>query len=136
VPISGLGFYPGVWLRPAYVYGYSQPYTFFNATSGANETEPVLCLCEQWCVCGCDDNADQAYMSSVIGTGNTSAWNATLVAEAVVNGTKNIVINGTLPNGTFTATNGTTITAGASGLRSRTYLLGWCGLLAAVFVML
>jgi hypothetical protein len=136
VPVPGLNFYPGVWLRPAYVYRYSQPYTFYNATAGANETEQVLCLCEQWCECGCDDNADPAYMNSLIGTGDPATWNATLVTESVVNGTESIVVNGTLPNGTYTSANGTTVTAGASGLRSRSYTVAWCGLLAAVFVML
>jgi hypothetical protein len=75
-------------------------------------------------------------MNGVVGTGNTSTWNSTLVAEAVVNGTESIVINGTLPNGTYTAANGTTITAGASGLGGRPYIVGWCGLMAAVFVMM
>jgi hypothetical protein len=138
LPIAGLGLFTGAWLYGAYLYRYPQPYSFYNQTSGLNQTEPVLCLCQQYCECGCDDNEDSAYMDSIIG--DPLSMNASLVQVSVVNGTQTIVINGTLPNGTYTAPNGTTVTAGnvsgASGPMSKSYVLGWCGLMAAVFVML
>jgi hypothetical protein len=138
VPIAGLGFFAGSWLYPAYVYRYSQPYTFYNASLGANQTEPVLCLCQQYSECGCDDNPDPTYMNTIIGTGDPTTWNQTLVQAGMVNGTQSIVINGTLQNGTYMSANGTIVTAGTAGGMSgfRPYLLGWCGLMAAVAVML
>lgn len=141
IPVAGLGFFAGAWLYGAYLYHYTLPYSFYNATSGMNQTEPVLCLCQQYSECGCDDNEDPTYMDSVIGTGSPAAMNASLVQVSDYNGTQSIIINGTLPNGTYTAPNGTTVTvgkiaSGASGPMSKSYVLGWCGLMAAVFVML
>jgi len=97
--IGALAFFPGAWLYGAYLYN-SNPYTFHNDSSGNNETKPVDCLCQEYSVCGCDNNTDPTYMNSVIGNGDVSTLNQSLVRVADVNGTSTIFINGTLPNGT------------------------------------
>jgi hypothetical protein len=68
--------------------------------TGANETKPVTCLCAQYAVCGCDDNSDTSFLDSIIGNGDYSTLNKSLVQVADINGTSTIVLNGTLPNGT------------------------------------
>jgi hypothetical protein len=57
-------------------------------------------LCQEYSVCGCDDNDDNTYLSSVIGDGNPANFNQSLVRVADVNSTSQIFINGTLANGT------------------------------------
>ncbi|KAF2668814.1 hypothetical protein BT63DRAFT_286139 [Microthyrium microscopicum] len=98
--VGALAFFPGLWLYGAYLYPYSSPYSFHNRTSNNNETKPVECLCQEYSVCGCDENSDSTYLDSVIGDGNTTSFNQSLVRVADVNGTSTIVLNGTLPNGT------------------------------------
>jgi hypothetical protein len=51
-------------------------------------------------VCGCDDNANQMYIDSVIGNGSYSGLDRSLVAVGDVNGTETILLNGTLFKGT------------------------------------
>ncbi|KAI4216486.1 MAG: hypothetical protein LQ351_000975 [Letrouitia transgressa] len=86
--------------------------SFRNATNttqaGQNETLPVTCLCQQYNACGCDDNDDRSYLDSIIGNGSIAAMNSSLVHVGPVNGTKTIVLNGTLPNGTDTSSNTST----------------------------
>jgi len=55
--------------------------------------------------CGCDNNTESAYLSSV-------ANNATVSRVADVNGTSTLLINGTLENGT-TASGGSDSGAGS-----------------------
>lgn len=45
-------------------------------------------------------------MNSIVGNGSYAALNKSLVTVSEVNGTRNLVLNGTLPNGT-TAPGGT-----------------------------
>lgn len=107
---------PGIWLYSVYPYYYNNPYRFYNQSAeedrelskraGANETLPVMCLCQEFSVCGCDENTDQTYLNDLIGNGSYAALNKTLVTVSNVNGTKTLVLNGTLPNGT-TAPGGT-----------------------------
>jgi hypothetical protein len=101
--IAALAIFHGVWLYPAYAYVLPHPYTFYNASAGQNQTKPVQCLCEQYQVCGCEDNNDPTYLSSLLGNGSISALNTTLIQVNEVNGTSTILINGTLPNGTTAA---------------------------------
>ena len=61
-------------------------------------------------------------MNSIIGDGNPSTLNQTLVRVANVNGTDTIFINGTLPNGT-TASGGTD--SGAASLMGSPTAFGW-----------
>ena len=54
-------------------------------------------------MCGCEENTEAAYIEQLIGDANR---NSSGVRIANVNGTRTLVINGTLPNGT-TAVKGT-----------------------------
>ena len=95
----------------AYAYNFNHPYYFHNASnttdSKNNESLPVTCVCEQYSACGCDDNGNTTYIDSLLGDGKDSSQNSSLVHVGNVNGTKTVVINGTLPNGTDTTeTNG------------------------------
>lgn len=114
---------PGLWLYSTYPYYYNNPYRFHNSSAtnrtntdndnnnakrelwtrqdqGANETLPVMCVCEQYVVCSCDENDDQSYIDELVGNGSYAALNKTLVTVSDVNGTKTLVLNGTLENGT------------------------------------
>lgn len=99
--LGALAFWPGIWLYGAYTYPYSRPHSYYNATSKANETTPVTCGCDPYAVCGCDENGDQQFLSDIIGNGTN--LNDTIVSVALVNNTKTILLNGTLPNGTTIA---------------------------------
>ena len=50
--------------------------------------------------CGCDNNSNTTYLDSLVGDGSAADENSTLVHVGNVNGTKTLIINGTLPNGT------------------------------------
>ncbi len=50
--------------------------------------------------CGCDNNSNTTYLDSLVGNGSTADENSTLIHIGNVNGTKTLIINGTLPNGT------------------------------------
>lgn len=63
-----------------------------------NTTDSVLCICENYHPCGCD-NANQTYRLS------------TGLQYAMINGTEYAIVNGTLANGT-TAPGGTSSGAG------------------------
>lgn len=120
--VGALAFFPGLWLYGAYAYPYSHPYGFYNRTAGQNQTKAVNCLCQQYSVCGCDDNDDTTYLDGLVGNGSSAALNQTLVRVANVNGTDTIFVNGTLPNGT-TASGGTD-SASPRGKSIET--IGWC----------
>ncbi|RTE75435.1 hypothetical protein BHE90_010097, partial [Fusarium euwallaceae] len=97
---SALAFWPGVWLYGAYMYPYTHQYHFHNDTSDEDEIRDVVCGCGQYEVCGCDDNNDTAYYRQLIGNGSWEALNKSIVTVAEYKGKINILINGTLPNGT------------------------------------
>lgn len=122
-PAAILLIMPGLWLYSVYPYHYNNPYRFYNqsatdndnndkrslwarqtqgsnGTQGRNETLPVICLCQEYSVCGCDENDNQQYLDDLVGNGSYAALNKTLVTVSDVNGTKTLVLNGTLPNGT------------------------------------
>lgn len=129
---SALVIFPGLWLYGAYAYPYHNPYTFYNRTAhrnstqnststrrdfdelmlevrqddatGVNQTKQVQCLCAAYAECGCDDNNNTTFLDSLIGDGNYSQLNHSLVSVVdYSNGTSIIAINGTLPNGTTTS---------------------------------
>lgn len=130
---------PGLWLYSVYPY-YLSPYRFYNRTAnatddddeqtrnqrrqenldnmGANVTLPVVCLCQEFLVCGCDENTDTAYIDDLVGDGDYDSLNKSLVTVSMVNDTETLVINGTLPNGT-TAPGGDD--GAAAGLRANSY---------------
>lgn len=113
LPLAALSIFPGIWLASAYAYNFDQPYHFVNRTQksqdqpdGTNQTLPVSCLCQQYQVCGCDQNDDQSYLDGIVGDGNVGNFDKSVVALSNVNNTQTLVLNGTLPNGT-TADGGT-----------------------------
>jgi len=118
---AALVIFPGLWLYSVYPYYYTNPYRFYNSTfqnatqQGLNDTLPVVCLCQEFSVCGCDENDDQKYLSDLVGNGSYAALNKTLVTVSQVNDTQTraLVLNGTLPNGT-TAPGGTEDAEGAA----------------------
>ena len=103
---AALGFFPGVWLYGAYAYPYTHNYSYHNNSSpnARNESLPIVCLCDQYSACGCDDNANTTYIDTLL-------KNDTLARIENVNGTEKVVLNGTLPNGTVTTS------AAAGGMR-------------------
>ncbi|RFU73605.1 hypothetical protein TARUN_8608 [Trichoderma arundinaceum] len=132
---AALAFWPGVWLYGAYMYPYHQPYHFHNQSSGRNETRDVLCGCGIYDVCGCDDNNNTAYYDSLIGNGSYSALNKSVVNVADVNGTRTILINGSLPNGTTAdGPDASSTDSGAAGLKNMVQVLGFWPAVAAVLV--
>ena len=126
---AGLLIFPGLWLYGAYEYNYNHPYGFHNGTSNQNESLPVTCLCQMYSACGCDDPNNSTFLDSVVGNGSVGSENSTLVHIGNVNGTKTLIINGTLPNGTDTdnsTANGTSSSSSSSGPTSgvsRRYIL-------------
>ncbi|KAF4301669.1 putative conserved glycine-rich protein [Botryosphaeria dothidea] len=107
-PLAALAFLPAAWLAAsaygAYGYHYHNPYSFRNQSdpnnNGTNTTLPIQCFCQQYTTCGCDDNNDTAYYSTLVGNGSYDTLNKSLVTVARVNGTDTLLINGVLPNGT------------------------------------
>ncbi len=158
-----MAFFPGLWLYSVYAYPYSRPYYYRNssrlrdddddddlndrrlairqapAENGTVQPLPVLCLCQQYSVCGCDDNSDSEFLNSLLPNGTASPQlNETLVRISDVNGTRTLVINATLPNGT-TAPGGEDeegeITAGSTTSKAARTVLesaGWWVLVAIV----
>lgn len=121
---------PGLWLYSVYPY-YLNSYRFYNQSdinqtnpNGVNTTLPVTCLCQEYSPCGCDENDDQKYLADLVGNGSYAALNKSLVTVSDVNGTKNLVINGTLPNGT-TAPGGTDDDSAAINLKVGKYAGYW-----------
>ncbi|CAG7948128.1 unnamed protein product [Penicillium olsonii] len=99
---AALGFFPGIWLYSAYAYPYSHNYHYYNQDEHKNETYPVICVCQEYSECGCDDNTNRTYYESLFnGTEPKNSSVVRVVKEA--NGTETIYINGTLPNGTTAA---------------------------------
>lgn len=77
-------------------------------------------MCQEYSPCGCDENDDSNYLNSIVGNGSYAALNKSLVTVSQVNGTRNLVLNGTLPNGT-TAPGGTDDDSGTTTLKAGKY---------------
>lgn len=101
LPAAALAFFPGLWLYGAYAYPYNHNYHYVNQTSHKNESLPVVCVCQEYSVCGCDNNSNSTYFHSLFN--GTEPTNSSKVRVVDVNGTEKIYINGTLPNGTTAA---------------------------------
>ncbi|KAF2628891.1 hypothetical protein BU25DRAFT_337868 [Macroventuria anomochaeta] len=122
-----LAIMPGLWLYSVYPYHFSNPAcseTNQNNPNGTNTTLPVTCLCQEYSPCGCDENDNQQYLNDLVGNGSYAALNKSLVTVSDVNGTRNLVINGTLSNGT-TAPGGTDDESAAINLRIGKYAGYW-----------
>ena len=118
--IGAAAIFSGLWLYGAYEYPYDQSYAYHNDSerdsanpNGTNETLPVTCLCQQYSACGCDNPDNSTYIDSLLGNGSASDMNSSLVQVSMVNGTKTVVINGTLPNGTDNSTSTSSASPGA-----------------------
>jgi hypothetical protein len=111
LPVAALAFFPGVWLYGAYAYPYHHPYYYEDETNHHNESMPVVCVCQEYQECGCDDNNNSTYYESLFNGTQPRNTSNTRVVE--VNGTEKIYINGTLANGT-TAADGSSSGASAS----------------------
>jgi hypothetical protein len=108
LPIAFFGFFPGLWLYGSlYSYPYGYPYYYRNAT-GRNQTVDVECLCQQYSVCGCDDDGNSTYLQDLVGNGTDRPVNTSsvVVLPVLANGTQRAYVNGSLENGT-TAAGGT-----------------------------
>ncbi|KAF7592827.1 hypothetical protein BBP40_012362 [Aspergillus hancockii] len=101
LPVGALAFFGGAWLYGAYAYPYGYHYHYVNQSTHQNTSLPVVCLCEKYAECGCDENANATYYESLF-NGNQPT-NSSMVKVVAVNGTETIYINGTLPNGTTAA---------------------------------
>ncbi|PYH42179.1 uncharacterized protein BP01DRAFT_376414 [Aspergillus saccharolyticus JOP 1030-1] len=115
VPATGLAFF-GFWAYNVYAYPYPHHYYYVNQTSHRNESMPVVCLCQQYLECGCDDNSNSTYYESLFN--GSQPTNTSITKVANVNGTESIYINGTLSNGTPVADSSASSTA-AMGPKSQ-----------------
>lgn len=99
-----------------YGYPFTQNVYYYNKTSSQNETLPVLCLCQEYSVCGCDENHNQTYIDQLMVNATANPTNGMVVGSKIVdvNGTRTLVVNGTLDNGT-TSDGGTVAVSGAMG---------------------
>lgn len=110
LPIAAVAFFPGIWLySTVYAYPYGYPYYYYH--NGRNQTTNVTCLCQQYQVCGCDPDSDDAgnstFLDQLITNGTGQPVNSTNVRTVDFgNGTSATYINGSLENGT-TADGGT-----------------------------
>ncbi|GFF25189.1 hypothetical protein IFM61606_09370 [Aspergillus udagawae] len=113
LPVAALAIFPGIWLYGAYAYPYSHHYNYTNETSRKNESLPVVCLCQEYSDCGCDDNNNSTYYQSLFN--GTQPVNSSIAKVVNANGTETIYINGTVPNAT-TPTSSSTSSAPATAL--------------------
>lgn len=116
--------FPGLWLYGAYAYPYSQRAQYGN---NPNETIPVLCVCQENSVCGCDENYNQSFIQDMYKNA-TGDGEPKLARLSDVNGTRTLVINGTLEDGT-------TSEDAASRAIKLEYWAGWWSMVAIVIVM-
>ena len=103
LPAAGLGLAGGALAYGAYAYPYRHDYNYTDSHSHKEESLPVVCVCEQYMECGCDDNNNSAFYESLFN--GTEPKNGTNVRVVDVNGTQKIYVNGSLPNGTTVAEN-------------------------------
>ncbi|KAI1202859.1 hypothetical protein F5X97DRAFT_191400 [Nemania serpens] len=124
--LGTVGFLGVAWLYGAYSYPYTHPYNYHNATTNRNETKPVICLCDPYNTCGCDENNNQTYVNSLLGNGSYQALDHSVVSVTDNTTTKQstIYINGQLPNGT-TASGGTDDPNAAGSMMALAQAAGW-----------
>ena len=86
------------------MYTWGPHYIYHNDTGDEDQSLPVSCYCGRYEACGCDE-ADNATVAEMLR--NSSIANIT-----TVNDTQQVVINGTLPNGTDDSDDATSAAAG------------------------
>lgn len=108
--------FAGAWMYGSvYVYHFDRDIDYLNKTSNRNESLPVMCLCQEYSVCGCDENHNQTYVDALVANATNVTTDGPARSKiAEVNGTRTLLINGTLENGT-TADGGTEVVSGAVG---------------------
>lgn len=108
--------FAGAWMYGSvYAYHFDRDIDYLNKTSNRNESLPVMCLCQEYSVCGCDENHNQTYVDALVANATNVTTNGPVRSKiAEVNGTRTLLINGTLDNGT-TADGGTEVVSGAVG---------------------
>ena len=139
--IGAAAIFPGLWLYGAYEYNYNNRYNFRNRTNNTgdgNTTLPVTCLCQKYSACGCDDNGNNTFLDGLVGNGSYQGLNKSLVTVQNVNGTRTLVLNGTLPNGTdSSASSSATPTSAAASIgRAAAESSGFCVMGGIVWSML
>ncbi|KAG7408573.1 hypothetical protein Forpe1208_v012409 [Fusarium oxysporum f. sp. rapae] len=92
-----------MWPYGAYIYPFTNTCSYHNETVDQDEERSVMCGCSRYGNCTCDDPGSAPYFKELIGSGSYEALNKSIVDVAEFNGTKTILINGTLPNGTALA---------------------------------
>ncbi|RYP65466.1 hypothetical protein DL771_008293 [Monosporascus sp. 5C6A] len=86
---ASLSFWLGLRAYGAFLYPHTQPYRFLNATTREHRTMDILCGCDPYALCACDDNYSSVFLSAVIQSG--------LVQVGTVNNTMTLLLNGTVP---------------------------------------
>ncbi|KNG90281.1 conserved glycine-rich protein [Aspergillus nomiae NRRL 13137] len=119
LPAAALAFFGGIWLYGAYAYPYNYHYQYVDQITHHNASMPVVCLCEKYAECACDDNSDRSYYESIFN--GTQPTNSSVAKIVKVNGTETIYINGTLPNGTTVADASTPSGAARTGIQISGY---------------
>lgn len=104
LPAAALAFLPGALAFGAYAYPYGHHYNYVDDDTHQNKSLPVVCVCQEYSECGCEDNNDDEYYQSLFN--GTQPANSSDVQVVNVNGTQKIYVNGTLPNGTTVAESG------------------------------
>lgn len=98
---SGIGYWPGSWPAPVYVYGpYGYHYGYYNHTSRRREEREIVCGCAEHRECMCDEIKDDRFWDELVGDGDYGKLNKSLVDVTKRKGKTTLVVNGTLPNGT------------------------------------
>jgi len=128
-----LSFWPGIWYHPVYYYPYTHPYVFRNQTSNQEETRAVACACDETVQCGCDDNEDSSFLDEQIGNGSWAGLNQSQISIADVNGTRTILLNGTLSADTVAPIDDAANAAGS--MQALLQHAGWWPVAASVGLM-
>ncbi|KAI5803448.1 hypothetical protein DFH27DRAFT_610496 [Peziza echinospora] len=103
----------GAWAFAVFSYPWSNPLIYNNLANDLNIpaiynltnpiTLPVICLCEEYAVCGCDETHDDAFAKGILLDALADGGNGSVAQIRMYEGKYTLVINGTLPNGTTAA---------------------------------
>lgn len=95
----------------------------------------MLCLCQEYSVCGCDENNSTDFTQALYENATKSGDDQYRIAKvADVDGTRTLVVNGTLANGT-TAPGGADSMGGWSRTEGVNKWIGWWPMVLAVVVL-
>lgn len=115
-----------------HAYPYSYPHRY---RKDSNDTIPVLCLCQEDSVCGCDENNSTDFTEALYQNATGEGDDKYRIAKITdVNGTRTLVVNGTLADGT-TAPGGTDSMGGWSRTSVGNKWVGWWPMVVLVVVI-